>query len=115
MKTYRIDENWGQISVTEFTNGENGRVVFQVNPRFPSTAIEQHKGTGWYTGNMELAKQWVDRHAQYEQALRNADMYWEAGFRSALKQGAADAGIPYGDKMGKYVAWAEEQLLGKTF
>ncbi len=30
--------------------------------------------------------------------------------RSALKQAASDAGIPYGDDMGRFVEWAEEEL-----
>lgn len=30
--------------------------------------------------------------------------------RSALKQCASDAGVPYGEEMGKFVKWAEHEL-----
>lgn len=30
--------------------------------------------------------------------------------RSALKQCASDAGIPFGEKMGEFVEWAEAQF-----
>lgn len=34
----------------------------------------------------------------------------ELELRSALKQGASDCGIPYGEEMGAFVAWAENFL-----
>lgn len=49
----------------------------------------------------------------YQQALEKAKGYLDLDgmeVRSALKQGAVDCGIQYGDEMEQFVIWAEEQL-----
>ncbi|MWL91756.1 MULTISPECIES: hypothetical protein [Cupriavidus] len=52
----------------------------------------------------------------YQRALANATAMMEANEglepTSALKQAAADVGIPYGDAMGDFVAWANKTHFG---
>ena len=47
---------------------------------------------------------------RYQRALEYAQDYMGAGYYSALKQGGADAGIPYGEEMEKFVRWADKEL-----
>ena len=57
----------------------------------------------------------VDLLDKYNRALYAAIEMLNAsndslGIRSALKQAASDEGIAFGDDMGKFVEWAEQQL-----
>ena len=53
-----------------------------------------------------------NQYAQYAKAFDLAVMYMqmEDGYLSSLKQGASDAGIPYGDDMAAFISWAEGQM-----
>lgn len=48
----------------------------------------------------------------YQRALREAQAMMDAGCEptSALKQAGSDAGIQYGEDMGRFVDWAHEQM-----
>lgn len=52
------------------------------------------------------------RH-KYDEAINVAYEYMEMGCepRSALKQAGNDLGIPYGDEMEKFVAYAESKIF----
>jgi hypothetical protein len=56
----------------------------------------------------------TDHRANYEPALFRAlqmlEMSDDLEITSALKQAASDEGIPYGDEMGKFVAWANKEI-----
>jgi hypothetical protein len=47
----------------------------------------------------------------YLEALRAAEFLFEVGVEptSALKQGGSDAGVPWGEPMGAFVAWGLTQ------
>lgn len=48
----------------------------------------------------------------YQRALREAQAMMDAGCEptSALKQAGSDVGIPYGEEMGQFIDWANEQM-----
>jgi hypothetical protein len=53
--------------------------------------------------------------SKYQKALEGARFYMDEMYlepRSALKQSANDCGIPMGEEMVKFVAWAEKKLFG---
>ena len=68
----------------------------------------------WNTLGAAQAGIQVESRRVYARALADAQALLEAlpdlEPTSALKQAASDLGIPYGDEMGKFVAWAEARL-----